>query len=161
MWNNNKHEIEDYKGHTIFYNEDDNKFMCDISIEDKAKEVKRNSLKDVRKEIDLFIKENLNFKPFKALMVSKYGSDRKFQIVEVTGIRTDGKLVVKENPNYSSQSFYGAEDAKRLMKFDSDLVDAQNAADAELDKARKLNESKIAELKAKLTPFDFTNYNLR
>jgi hypothetical protein len=155
-----KHEIEDYKSHTIYYYEDENKFACDISIEDNFKEVKRSNLKDVRKEIDQFIKENLNFKPFKALMTDKYG-DHEVKVVEVTAIRTDGKLVVKERLDSKSQSFYGAEEAKRLMKFDADLVEAQKAADEEYDKAYKVKKSKMAALMKKLVPLDFTNYNLK
>ena len=55
-----KIEIEVYKGQAIFYDEHSDKFVCDISVEDKSKSTKRQSLKDVRKEIEQFIKLNLS-----------------------------------------------------------------------------------------------------
>lgn len=71
-----KYEIETYKDQTIYYDEQYDYFICDISIEDGWKQTKRNKLADVRKEIDSFIKANLNFKPFKALSYSAYGGRR-------------------------------------------------------------------------------------
>lgn len=58
-------EIETYKGHTIYYKDTDDKFICEISIEDRSKKTARKSLKDVRKEIDVFIHDNMDFKPLK------------------------------------------------------------------------------------------------
>lgn len=45
-----KFEIEVYKGQTIEYDDEYDKFICDISTEDKYKTTKRSSLNDVRKE---------------------------------------------------------------------------------------------------------------
>lgn len=40
-----KYEIEQYKGQTIEYDDDLDKFVCDITLEDKFKKSKRGSPK--------------------------------------------------------------------------------------------------------------------
>lgn len=151
-----KHEIEEYKGQTIYYEEDDDKFICDISIEDNFKITKRKSLKDVRKEIDAFIKENLNFKPFKAIECDKYGS-KSFSVKDIIAIRTDKKLVVKGN---HSDSFYGKKDVENFRVYDEDLVQEQKAIEAEFDAAYKRKEEKLKSLNLKLKKLDLSHYNL-
>lgn len=85
-----KIEIEQYKGQTIEYDVDNDKFVCDITIEDRTKTSKRGSLKDLRKEIDTFIKQNLEFKPFKLFEKKSY--NQTLHMISVEGVRTDGKF---------------------------------------------------------------------
>jgi hypothetical protein len=150
-----KIEIEDYKGQTIYYEEDYDKFVCDISIEDKSKQAKRKSLKDVRREIDVFIKENLEFKPFKALE----GSWGDIIVRKIEAIRTDGTLVVSGGSN--SKYFYTKKQASNLNKFDPSILEELEAADKELDNARKKKEAVLAELRKRFVPIDLTKYNLQ
>lgn len=87
-----KLEIEVYKNQTIYYNDDSDKFECDITVEENYSSKTRKSLKEIRKEIDLFIKVNLEFKPFKCLF-QRYSSDTLYTL-NCTAIRTDGTLVI-------------------------------------------------------------------
>lgn len=109
-----KYDIEEYKGFNIQYDDYSDKFVCDIEIGDNVKNAKRSSLDDVRKEIDKFIKANLEFKPFKAICI-KYGS---LKVVEVTSIRTDGKFI-SNNGHISYEefaNFYREHDYDALSK---------------------------------------------
>ena len=60
-------KIEDYKGFEIFYDEDSDKFITTMELNNVVKEPKRASLKALRQEINTFVKLNLEFKPFKIL----------------------------------------------------------------------------------------------
>ena len=151
-----KLEIEVYKGQTIFYNEYSDKFECDITVEDKFKSTKRQSLKDVRKEIDTFIKLNLEFKPFKCFMKGTYGSD--VDLVEITGIRTDGKLVKKNKFNYSSDQL-GKKDIERLCNYDSEIEQTLLDLEKQNDEVNKKYRIEKQELIAKLTPLDLSKYD--
>lgn len=152
-----KIEIEEYRGQTIKYDDDADKFVCDISIEDWSKSAKRGSLKDLRKEIDLHIKQNLNFKPFKALQLSKFGGD-SLKIVEVSAIRTDGKLIVSEGGNYKSH--VGKKDSEYLMKYDGDIVAELDKIEEESEAFYKLKRERTKELCSKLVKLDLSKYDL-
>lgn len=153
-----KIEIEVYKGHQISYNDDTDKFECEMEFNGNVKNSKRGSLKDLRKEIDLFIKENLEFKPFTFLEKSQYEGDT-FGVKKCTAIRTDGTLVVSPI-NGTRNSYYGAKEMKRACIFNADLVKELADADAALEAARELHKKRIAELKAKLEPLDVSHLNL-
>jgi len=145
-------DIEEYKGQLITYNEDNDKFECDISIEDKSKSTKRQSLKDVRKEVDNFVKLNLNFVPFKVIK-KDWGND--LVVRDVSGIRTDGKFVVSDSygSNYKSllemQSYnvYDPVIMKELTILQEELQIARN----KFDKAKN-------ELVERLKPLDLSKY---
>lgn len=149
--------IEEYKGQTINYEDNTDKFTCDISIEDNFATKNRMSLNDVRKEVDLFIKANLNFKPFKAIAVSGY-NDGDFDVVEVNAIRTDGKLIVTEG-NYKSH--YGKEQAENLRKFDFDILKEKEIIEKEFQEAGKKIEMQRKALKDRLEKLDLSNYELK
>ena len=98
-----KHFIETYRGHDIYYDENSEKFTCDISIEDNFKSTSRVSLKACRQEIDTFIKDNLNFKPFK-LFNFGYHLDFTGDIneYEAIGVRShDGALIIEGESQYT------------------------------------------------------------
>lgn len=52
-----KIEIETYKGQEIFYDDEYDKFVCDISIEDKAKSTKRQSFNEWANHIHNLIRK--------------------------------------------------------------------------------------------------------
>ncbi len=149
-----KIKIEDYNGQEIFYDEYDDKFVCDISVEDKSKTTKRTSLKDVRKEIDVFKKLNVDFNPFKILNKYNWGD---IEALEVTAIRTDGKFVVKKGDNYSSQ-----ETAERLIKdfsmYDADILEKANEARRIFDEAGKAYDAEKKRLRNMMKPLDLSKY---
>lgn len=152
-----KFEIETYKGQLIEYDDSYDKFICDISVEDKFKTAKRLSLAEIRKEIDAFIKLNADFKPFKALQLDGYSKDY-FSIVEVTGLRTDGKFVVG-NIGSNSKSFYGKKSMDKLMVFDSEIVKESDKLQAEKDKAYDAYKKSMKELCTRLIKVDVSKYD--
>lgn len=147
--------IEDYKGQVINYDDDADKFVCDISIEDRSKSSKRGSLKDIRKEIDLFIKENLDFKPFKVL-VKSYDD---FSIGDVESIRTDGKLVVKNSGSY--KSYYDKKDSAKLCKYDYDLVKSMEELETLRNEFFEKFKTQKSALFKRLSPLDLSMYPLK
>lgn len=151
-----KIEIENYKGQSISYNDVSDKFECEIELNNDVKNAKRASLNDVRKDIDLFIKKNLEFKPFKILLKNKYGrADFITQIC--TAIRTDGKFVVG---NGDRQSYLDRKDMKFAMYYDLEIVKEKERLDKELADANLKYKEGMAELFNKLTPCDLSQYSV-
>jgi hypothetical protein len=148
-----EYKIEVYKGQTISYNDSLDKFTCEISIEDKHKATKRQSLDDVRKEIDTFIKLNLDFKPFKIIMKDSYGDS--FSVKNISAIRTDGKFVAGDG-NYKSH--LGAKEMKNAMVYDFDIVEAKQKLEDIFEQARVDYKKGVAELCEKLVPMDLSKY---
>lgn len=152
-----KIDIEEYRGQTIKYDDESDKFLCDVSVEDRTKNVKRGSLKDLRKEIDLFIKENLNFKPFKALLKSDY-NDNDFSIVEVKAIRTDKKLIVSTSDRWTEH--FDRKKSDRLMVYDYQLVKEKEEIEKEESEYKKIIKEKMSILYTKLIKMDLSKYDL-
>src|SRR5258706_11497867 len=152
-----KYEVETYKGQAIEYDDDTDKFVCDISTEDKFKSTKRLSLKDVKKEIDTFIKINADFKPFKALELDDFDK-KSFKVVEVTAIRSDGKFVVKQDGYGDYKSYYGKKKMQRIMVYDNDVVKEKERLHNNLENAREIYVSGVSELCTKLIPVDLSKY---
>lgn len=150
-------EIEVYKGQTIYYDDDADKFICQINMNDKYKETKRSSLKDVRKEIDAFQKLNLEFKPFKAILASRY-SFESFEIVDIAGIRTDGKLVAKFKGR-TRVDLLDSEDFGRLKVFDNDLMDLIKKLDEQFESQRKRHEKEKKEIVDRFKTIDLSEYS--
>lgn len=151
-----KIQIEQYKGQSIEYDDDADKFLCDINIEDKWKQTKRSSLKDVRKEIDAFIKLNANFKPFKAIFIDKYNGE-SFEVETVESIRTDGKFTVKGKYN---NSHYDKKDMERCMVYDAEVVAAKKRLEDEIEAISKKNRALIKELSKRLVKADLSHFEI-
>lgn len=150
-----KHEIETYKDQTIYYDEFSDCFICEITKEDKFKITKRNKLADVRKEIDSFIKANLNFKPFKALRLD-YNSSLK--LVEVGAIRTDGIFIDVTNPSYKQQIPYN--EIEKVKKFDQDILDLNKDYLERIELLKKEHTRVIQEAYEKLPNIDVSKYKI-
>lgn len=153
-----KIEIEVYKGQTIYYDTYNDKFTCDISIEDKSKSTKRQSLVDVRKEIDQFVKVNVGFKPFKALRIGSW-SDELVE-VHVEALRTDNAFKVKEGTSLSS-SIFRKKDIDKLKVYDLDIIKEMKEIEDEFDKAIDLKKEKIKKVFAKLKPLDLSSFDIK
>lgn len=145
--------IEDYKGHSIYYNEDNDKFHCDIELNGNVKSSKRGSLKDLRKEIDLFIKENLNFKPFDFILV-EFGSFKK---VTCESIRIDVKFIIKSQHR---TEYYNQNDLKNALEYDSFIESNLKSLDDEFELQRKEYQRKKNELISQLKPLDISKYDI-
>jgi len=152
-------EIEVYKGQSITYNDDNDKFECEMELSGKVRGAKRGSLKDLRKEIDQFVKTNLEFKPFRFLKKSDY-SDKTFLPCYCSAIRTDGKFVVYREGNENYKSYWSKKEMALAMAYDADVMKELEALD-EQDKERRVKYTKdVAALYDKLTPCDLSAYQI-
>lgn len=152
-----KFEIETYKGQLIEYNDENDKFICDIVIEDKFKSTKRLSLTDVRKEIDTFIKLNVDFKPFKVLATDGWNNNN-FAVLIVSAIRTDGKFVTYKEGNQDYKSYSGKKEMATWKSYDPDAVNEKNRLKKLLDEAQKVYNTTLNTLTSKLLPIDLSKY---
>lgn len=151
-----KIKIENYKGQLIEYDDDYDQFVCEMSSEDKWKKTKRMSLVAVRKEIDTFIKTNADFKPFKVLDLGEYDKS-DFKVLDISGIRTDGKLVSQEGAT-SYKSYCGKKQTKNWMQYDSEVVAEKNRLKAILDEATIAYSKSLKNLISNLKPIDLSKY---
>ena len=149
-----KIEIEDYKNHTIYYDDDKDKFVVDMDIDGHVKNAKRGSLVDLRKEIDLFIKENLNFKPFKVLW-NRWSSVEEKDII---GIRVDKKLIMGTKDRFD---LIGSKEADNVYVYDKTIVEDLNEAEEEYRLANKKYNQSIENIKGRLLKMDLTKYDLK
>lgn len=150
-----KYEIETYKDQTIYYDEFSDCFMCEITKEDKFKITKRNKLADVRKEIDSFIKANLNFKPFKVLKYERYGGLRE---VVIGAIRADGTFVDTTQEGY--KPLIPDYELILLKKFDQDLLDFYRDYGKRIRVLEEERERVTQELYEKLPFVDVSKYKI-
>ena len=128
----NKHLIENYRGHDIYYDEDKEKFVCDISIEDNLKSTSRISLKACRQEVDAFIKENLDFKPFKIVNLG-YGDNfsGEADVYDVVGVRADGAIIMEQDDKYREgqkrreYKMANDSDAESIKKYNPDIFELE------------------------------------
>lgn len=114
-----KIEIENYRGHTIEYDDERDRFYCEMAIGNGYQQKERKSLSEVRKQVDLFIKANLEFKPFKVMSSSG-------DVVEFVALRTDGKFVDSKRNQYEREnvltaSRYGSH--KRAYYYDGEIIE--------------------------------------
>lgn len=152
-----KKEMEVYRNQTIYYDIDDDKFYCDISVEDKSKTTKRGSLKDVRKEIDAFVKLNLEFKPFKVLKISTY-DESSFTAYTVKGIRTDGKFMVYQEHYPKNVSYFSLKDMSECKQFEQDAVKCQIEFEEKEKSLREEKKKALTKIIKNLKKLDLSKY---
>jgi hypothetical protein len=160
MPNRNDHikiEIEQYKNQTIEYDVEKDKFVCDITIEDRSKTITRQSLKDVRREIDQFVKHNLEFKKFKLFEKKAYESD--VDTINVEGIRTDGKFTCKSE-RYPGRGYDLVDFEKEIRsgdeyyEYDPEFIKLKKIIKEEEDQYRAIISAKEKALFKTLKKFD-------
>ncbi len=154
-----KIEIEVYKEQTIFYDDDSDKFVCEISIEDNSKKSTRTSLKALRIEIDQFIKLNVNFKPFKAILIDEYDKS-DFKVIEITALRTDGRFVANDLGS-TYQKRLGKDKILNARILDSEISDERERLRKEKDDYMKAYHGKVKALTNSLKPLDLSKYDLK
>jgi hypothetical protein len=155
--------IDTYRGFDVYYIEEDDKFVCEMVMEDSHKTTKRSSLKSLKQEIDAFIKANASFKPFKIMHVEHgYGeSDNKefsgnVKVWNAISVRKDGALVIEKEDGRKDYVKYGSKEdswkrreAASLRIYNEKLFDIQK----EWEEHESIWEAKKKELKAKAKPF--------
>lgn len=148
-------EICEYKNQTIYYDEDSDKFVCDIELNDNIRSAKRASLSNVKKEIDLFIKANANFKPFSFIGIG-YGLSPTVYTAEQ--IRTDNKIILSRDRS----SLKDYETRKGILKiepkqFDQEVLDNVKKLRDEEIVFRNDIDKKIKDELSKLKPLDISD----
>lgn len=151
-----KIEIEVYKNQTISYDDDCDKFECQIEINNEVKNAKRQSLKELRKEIDLFIKANLEFKPFWFFHKSNYG--KTFDVKFCSAIRTDGKFVVSNKDAGKYKSYLTSKELESAMVYDDEILKSRKELDDKFDQAKQDYTNGLEILFDKLIPYDLSSY---
>jgi len=148
-------KIQKYRGQTIIYDDLEDKFCCQIELNDNIKNSKRASLKDVRKAIDQFIKDNLEFKPFDFFKKAK--ECVAFEHYRCIAIRTDGKFLIKRANEKFINSGACVEDMNAMV-YDPEIVKQCELAKNELDIAEKAYLESVKNLYDKLVPLDLSLY---
>lgn len=153
-----KLEIEVYKGQQIYYNDDSDKFECDIDINGNVKSPKRGSLKDLRNEIDQFVKLNLEFKPFFFIEKSSWGES--FYIKKCCAIRKDGTLVTHPVDQENNKSYSDKKDQIYFCVYDENIVNEYSENEKEYELAVEKVNAKRKELSEKLVRMDLSQYQI-
>jgi hypothetical protein len=153
-----QHEIEVYKGQTIIYDEDADKFVCDMSSEDRSKTAKRGSLKDLRKEIDQFIKLNVDFKPFKFISTDSW---KRVEVYQAVALRNDGTLLVKPIGSSYEGGHWNKNDLKDAFIYDDNVMkEYGDVLNEEKDLSNYIKKKKEGILK-KLKPINVSKFDLK
>ena len=145
-----KLEIEVYKNQTIYYNDDSDKFECAITVEEQYSSKSRKSLKEIRREIDLFIKANLEFKPFKCLY-TQYVSFGNPSVKNCTAIRTDGSLVIDGSQVKQSEW-------NKIYNYSSEYETILKNQETETESLREKHKRELVEANKLLTVMNLDRY---
>jgi len=152
-----KIEIENYKGFQISYDDYSDKFECEMELNNKVKNLKRGSLNDVRKEVDQFLKANLEFKPFKFFKKSAYGG-KSFDTQFCSAIRTDGKFVVGKEGQEKYKSYLTFGEMGLAMVYDANIAKEKARLVKEKEDYITKVELEIEKLFDSLMPCDLSQY---
>jgi hypothetical protein len=151
-----KHKIEEYREHTIYYDEEADKFVVELITDENWMERARKSLKECRKSVDENIRLNANFKPI-TCFYERYSDPELCKIVKV---RSDGGVVIEQNGK--RQSVISALE-NSFKKYSPDMIDWLEGKKKMYD--RHKNEcAEMHKKKPKLEPLDMTfieDYKLR
>ena len=138
-------KIETYRGFDILFEPQSERFTFAL---DEGSWTTKQSYSACKKNIDDFIKNNNNFKPFYAI---KKDAIRK---VFVTGIRKDNKFVFDDGilSDWDEKYYILHEES-----FDN-LIDEYNKLYEEFEKIKEEYYSKVNELKSKITGKTLVEY---
>jgi hypothetical protein len=93
-----KVEIEDYRDWTIYFDTIEERFYSVSQRDDTSKE--NRSYSAAKKAIDDYLRDNQEFKPFKAMHKSH------LEIIDIVGIRKDGRYITERNGKKEQLSSY-------------------------------------------------------
>lgn len=144
-----RYPIKEHKGQTIYYDDNYDKFVCDIELNDNLKSTKRNKIEDVEKEIDSFIKANYKFIPFTAF-VKEYSTN----LVKIVSIRTDGVLVCENRNQYKPSEF------DKFYSADYDTIKELEVNESTFKTAKNNYDTRKKELHDRLVKMDMSSYIL-
>jgi len=147
-----KIKIADYKGHEIFYSEDEDKFICEIEMNEDFKKMKRVSLKSIKDEIDQFIKSNIGFVPFVVFDTSW----SILKVKKIVALRKDGKYVEQGESN--SISYVGKKEFGNYLQYDNDIHEEYMSNEKDAENARLKHNQIRKDIISKLKPVDISLY---
>jgi len=164
MNRNTDHLMETYRGFDIYYDEDKDKFVCEMVMEDDFKTSTRSSLTALKREVDKFLKANANFKSFKVMVISSgYGDEDKKSfdgdLITATaiGVRKDGALIIEKDNDGKNKSYIKYEPGNSYRARECRGIRVYNPKLFEIEKEWKENENiweaKQEELIKKAKPF--------
>lgn len=147
--------IENYRGHNITFNTDDEKFEC-VCAETTSKS--SGSFTVVKKFIDDFKKANQDFEPFWVeLIPGSFRSGRKR--LKVIGIRKDKRFVVETEDNKQEQlSDYSAKDYMLMKPENEEILNKLNELAKKEEKQRLENNAIRKELISGLVIVNLQEY---
>lgn len=93
-----KVEIEDYRDWTIYFDTIEERFYSVSQRDDTSKE--NRSYSAAKKAIDDYLKDNIEFKPFKAMHKGH------LEVIDIVGIRKDGRYITERNGKKEQLSSY-------------------------------------------------------
>jgi hypothetical protein len=162
-------EITTYKEIKIYYSEESDKFHCEVVVdrekynkEDRwsnPKKIRRASLKEVKNEIDSYIKKNLEFEPFECYLPDYSGDVSVASRHKVLGLRKDGSFIT-ESIKHRMRSFTPFEEVEKSCLVDPQIEEEFKKIKAERSKALDNYDEKLKELNSRLKPVDVSKYKV-
>jgi len=134
-------KIETYRGFEIFFVTDSERFSYST---DTGSCQQKQSYAACKRSIDEYLKQNQNFKPFKAQSVNS-GS-----IITITGIRKDEAFIYLDDESKSRQ--FSKYDEDRYIIYDGSndkLFEEAEAKNQEIEKLLKLRNNILSNVSGK------------
>lgn len=116
-----KIEIENYRGWTIYFDKETDRFYSVSQSDDVDKTSK--TFTAAKKAIDDYLKDNQNFKPFEVMMFSKHRY-ADFERGIIMGQRKDGRYIIKKE---------GKEPEQLHQAYESDWIEHKSENDSVVD----------------------------
>lgn len=141
-------QIEEYRGFTIYFNKEEDKFICDHDAADV--QGKKASYSAVKKFVDDFIKENDTFNPVLLQKRERWGGgalqDNRAKLI---GVRKDGRFVAEDEKGDKFQ--IGRYEMDQWVIFNEDNIEIEKEAreiEFQIDSLRKKAEITRKRMKA-------------
>lgn len=141
-------QIEEYRGFTIYFNKEEDKFICDHDAADV--QGKKASYSAVKKFVDDFIKENDTFNPVLLQKRERWGGGAlQDDRAKLIGVRKDGRFVAEDEKGDKFQ--IGRYEMDRWVIFNEDNIEIEKEAreiEFQIDSLRKKAEITRKRMKA-------------
>lgn len=141
-------QIEEYRGFTIYFNKEEDKFICDHDAADV--QGKKASYSAVKKFVDDFIKENDTFNPVLLQKRERWGGGAlQDDRAKLIGVRKDGRFVAEDEKGDKFQ--IGRYEMDQWVIFNEDNIEIEKEAreiEFQIDSLRKKAEITRKRMKA-------------
>jgi len=143
----NKIEIEDYRGWTIYFDKEEDRFYSVAQAYDVSKTNK--TFTAAKKAIDDYLKDNQNFKVFDVVSWNHYGTAELIP-ARIVGIRKDGRYLIKKSGQNEAEQLSTYDENNWILHKTSNLIPIQRYREACLKKKQTITalDQEIDQLKA-------------